>query len=146
MRAFCYFLPLVVHFSIQAQSQRPFLDQPPVPNQNDYCVKTKSLTRAHLRGAFPFNKTDQVQVVSFKPAHESPPLIDGNLDESKFIESRNLNDLEVNELVNVLCNYTYDPKLPIDSIVGSYVFCNEPRNAVVFRDQQGVIIASLVVC
>ena len=120
---------------------------PPMPRLG-CCVKTKSLTLTDLKKTHPFDKTNKIQVVSFKPdlTNESPPTKDGTIDTTQFIETKTLNRKEENGLIDILYNYNFDPKVNKDSIVLEVMMCYEPRNAVIFRNKSNEIITWLEIC
>ncbi|GHN03202.1 hypothetical protein WSM22_46910 [Cytophagales bacterium WSM2-2] len=111
-----------------------------------YCVKTKSLTRTKLKNTYPFDRTKKIQLVSFKPDYESGPMKNGTLDSTKFIESKTLRRKDENNLVDILYNYNFDPKVNKDSIVTEAMMCYEPRNAVLFKNNKNEIVAYLEIC
>lgn len=122
--------------------------QPGIPLRNGNCVKTKSLTRSDLEKTHPFDKATKIQLVSFKPdlANESPPMKNGMIDTTKFIETKTLNTKEESSLIDILYNYNFDPKISPDSIDLIVRNCYMPRNAVIFRDKANEIITYLEIC
>ena len=126
------------------------LTTPLYSQQNDYCVKTKSLKASDLNNVFPFNKSVAIEVVSYKTflddttVEKSPFAVDGKIDRSQLVEQKILTQSQVDELVDILYDYTFDPK--IDSLIYAVSACFWPRNAVLFENAKGKIIARLEVC
>ena len=105
--------------------------------------------RAHdLISVFPFSKSSTIELVSYGAFDEEakgPPFgNDGRVDESKFVEQKALTKNQVDSLVDILYNYTFDPKL--DSIIYGISECFWPRNAFIFRDKKHKIVARIGVC
>lgn len=118
---------------------------PPRANR-PVCVRTKSLTLTKLKKTHPFDKTAKVQLVSFKPAYESIPMSFGTIDTTKFIETKTINRKEENDLIDILYNYNFDPKVNKEDIVLDVAICYEPRNAVLFKNGKNEIISYLEIC
>lgn len=116
------------------------------PGYLSYCVKSKTLKPGDLNKIYPFNKNIKIELVSFKPDYESIPKKNGQIDTTKFIETKTLSHQEEEELIDILYNYNYDPKVNRDSIIGEINICYEPRNAILFRNKKNKIITYLEIC
>jgi len=119
-------------------------------SQRNDCIRTKSLKAHDLVNVFPFSKSTAIELVSYKTVlddstvEKSPFAIEGRVDESKLVEQKVLNQNQIDDLVDILYDYTFDPK--IDSIDHSVATCFWPRDAFVFKDKKGEVVARIEVC
>jgi hypothetical protein len=111
-------------------------------------VKTRSYRRATLNDLYPFKNTASIEIVSFEGGHgdEPAPTVNGVIDQSRFKESRKLTSAQEEELVDILYNYTFDPKINKDSITMLVATCYEPRNAIIFKSKKGEVTAWMEIC
>ena len=125
----------------------------------DYnCKRTKNTSFQKLAASFPLNKTSKIQLVSFvyvntifidndgNQTHsiiDSLPRIGNKLDYKNLKEVKNLELPKIIELSDILYNFNYDPKKDATFLGTS---CYEPRNAIVFLDNQDNIVEYIEIC
>lgn len=121
------------------------------PEIDDHCVK-KSVPFRKLKKMLPFSDAVKVKVVSFKPKLGQKgeyvfeiPKTNNQIDTTQFHESHTLNLLEEQELLDILMNYNYSQKA--EAISSTRSTCDYfPRNAILFCDTKGNIIAYIEIC
>ncbi|MGC4041802.1 MAG: hypothetical protein QM710_13730 [Flavobacterium sp.] len=116
--------------------------------------KQKIFLKKRELAKFPFSKSTQIKLISLKSKSEEivgQDLIK-HIDSIRigkdifkpefYTEVATLNTAQTNELTNVIFNYTYKKKPYSISAANCYM----PRNAILFLDNNNVIIAYLEFC
>src|SRR5689334_8254910 len=102
----------------------------------------KRLSIAEIKKQFPFNSTETIKLVSFKPdtpqadsiiVEPEIPKTNGQIDMTKMFEVKTLSDKQEDKILNILLN-TKPPKTI------QVVFCYEPRNGIIFLDKDEKIL------
>lgn len=121
------------------------------------CSRTKNTPSAALVGQFPFSQVSVVELVSFKNIFSTTILEDGTsvnvlkdrlprkngkVDYQEIIERTSLTNKQIDQLVDILYNFSRRDKSGVLDLPG----CYDPRNAVVFLDTEGDITEVLEIC
>ena len=114
------------------------------------------MTISEIKRSFPYNKAETIKLVSFKsdypavkesdtteteiPVHKPEiPKTNGQIDMTKMFEVRTLDDEGEKELMMILMNYDHQD-------TNSVAFCYEPRNGIVFFDQDQRLLGYIEIC
>jgi hypothetical protein len=129
-----------------------------VNDANYNCKKTKNTSFEKLTVTFPLNKTVKVQLVSFEFKNlviiedgkevqqfisDSLPRIGNKIDYKSIKEFKNLELLKIIELSDILYNFNFNTKKERTALGSG---CYDPRNAIVFLDDQDNIIECIEIC
>ena len=121
---------------------------------NAKCVRTKNLSEQQRLNHFPFSKSSQIKLISFKDnleevsgqaliKHISSIKLGKDVFNSElYNETATLTSEQINNLSDIIFNFTYK-KMPYAS---EDIKCYIPRNAVLFLDVDNKIIAYLELC
>lgn len=156
---FLFFLVLT-HFVYGQKTKTSKLPPPPVltkqqmkaeERSNDCIKKTNWSFTTRLRN-YPFNKSAQVQFVSFKAIttsdkeadfiNASLPIINDTICYSKLYEIKTLTFIQIDKLTDILYNYGYRGNMNSISVTG----CYNPRNAILFLDSNGKVFEYIEIC
>jgi hypothetical protein len=107
-------------------------------------------SRAERQSKYPFNQTKSARLVSFGIANRHMnkreeyriPLKDSVADLSKMDEVVDIPMSDLDSIADILLNTCHR----LDSFASMYVFCNIPRNAVLFYDSTGENFEYLEIC
>ncbi len=121
--------------------------------KNHGCMKKSNLSFSARLKNYPFSKSAQVQLVSFKDnidtldlevirVSDSLPRQNDTICYSKLTEVRTLSLLSIDRLTNILYNYGY--KGPTH--LGYLANCYNPRNAILFLNTEQKVIAFIEIC
>lgn len=144
MRKWLLVILLVVQYSF---SQEDFAS-------NARCIRSKNLSERERFSRFPFVLSSQIKVIAFKGSSSSVPGQDlikhinsitvgkDTFDPTLYDEVATLNSEQINQLTDIIFNYTYTKK-PYESADAK---CYMPRNAIFFLDKNNVIVAYLELC
>jgi len=133
--------------------------KPPTPKQlqnevkNHTCIKKVKISFANRLKNYPFDKTSQIQFVSFKGTskkidnelvyiEDSLPRINDTICYSKLFEVKTLNLLQIENLTDVFYNYGFGGRIFTMSVSG----CYNPRNAILFLDSTGKVFEFIEIC
>lgn len=127
-------------------------------NKSQDCARIKSIPFNERMKLYPFNKTKQIQLVSFKSSFDtlvgeyyqaSLPRLHDTVCYSKLFEIKTLATSQVNSLTDLICNYgfkfTYKPKQKV-YFIGSMLQCYNPRNAILFLDEDNKVFEFIEIC
>ncbi|PSL25831.1 hypothetical protein [Chitinophaga ginsengisoli] len=144
-----------------------YAQKKPLPPPHIYvegCIKKTRLSFASRIKHYPFNLSSQIQLISFNglvkitdngefsfsPGEEQ--IIDGGLfsgdpDTIQTVpvgmrEIRTMTLAQIDTLTDILYNYGHGGNIWIESVSGCYI----PRNAILFRDNNGKVIAFIEIC
>lgn len=93
-----------------------------------------------------YKETVTVRLGAFTVGNNSHlPLKHGNVDVESFFELKTLNDADKNDLFKVLINYDFLPD-KINTVKKTVVFCYDPKNAILFCDNNGAVIGYVEIC
>ncbi|MGC4021587.1 MAG: hypothetical protein QM734_06430 [Cyclobacteriaceae bacterium] len=115
------------------------------------CKKISNLSNKEIKKIFPFSKTNEIRLVSFKGtlnlkgdsiAHL--PQKDGRVNLSQLFESKTLKSKDEDFVLDLLVNYGYDPSLT--EIGEEVAMCYSPRNAILFLDKEKNVIGYIEIC
>jgi hypothetical protein len=122
--------------------------------KNAKCTKTKNFTEIERLNNFPFSETAQIKLIAFESKNieitgeelskhlNSIKLKMDVFNPSNYTEVATLNSNQINQLTDIIYNYSYK-KMP-------YSFgdtkCYEPRNAIIFLDKNNLIISYIEIC
>lgn len=121
---------------------------------NAKCVRTKNLSEQQRLNQFPFSKTSQIKIISFKDNQKgvsgealikhitSIKLGKDVFNSELYNETSTLTSEQINKLTDIIFNFTYK-KMPY---AAEDIKCYIPRNAVLFLDADNRIIAYLELC
>jgi hypothetical protein len=121
---------------------------------NAKCVRTKNLSQQQRLNQFPFCKSSQIKLISFKDSLEevSGQALIKHINSIKlgkdvfnpelYNETATLTSEQINKLTDIIFNFTYK-KMPY---AAEDIKCYIPRNAVLFLDADNKIIAYLEIC
>lgn len=104
----------------------------------NFCGNTKRHDLSEINKMAIYNRTASVKIGSFKNL-DKVPITDGRLDVTKFVELHTLSTEDQNESFDVLVNYNYS-FANRDTVKSTVIFCDDPRNAIVFLDSQDSVI------
>ncbi|KQW98542.1 hypothetical protein [Flavobacterium sp. Root420] len=122
--------------------------------KNAECVRTKNLSEQKRLNHFPFSKSSQIKLISFK---DNPKELSGQglikyidsitlgkdaYNPKFYNETATLTSEQINKLTDIIFNFSYK-KMPYTL---EDVKCYMPRNAVLFLDVDNKIIAYLELC
>lgn len=117
-----------------------------IKRKGKYCGKKKKKKSIELiRKDFPYNKTAAIKLVSFRLLSDTVyerelPRTNGAIDMNKMSEVIVL-DKDLEELLlDILVNYDNQ------SEYSEIMMCYEPRNAIIFIDSNGQVVASIEIC
>ena len=133
--------------------------KPPTPKQlqdeikNHTCVKKSITSFANRLKNYPFERTTQIQFVSFKGTsktidnelvyiEDSLPRINDTICYSKLFEVKTLNLVQIEKLTDVFYNYGFGGRVFTMSVSG----CYNPRNAILFLDSTGKVFEFIEIC
>ncbi len=133
--------------------------KPPTPKQlqdeikNHTCIKKSITSFANRLKNYPFERTTQIQFVSFKGTsktidnelvyiEDSLPRINDTICYSKLLEVKTLNLVQIEKLTDVLYNYSFGGRVFTTSVSG----CYNPRNAILFLDSTGKVFEFIEIC
>jgi len=122
------------------------------------CVKKTRFSFASRIKHYPFNLSAQVQLISFDGLvklsdngefrffSQDPPLVDGTdttwTSPVGLKEIRTLTLKQIDSLTDILYNYGFARKPNVARVMQ----CYSPRNAILFRDNNGKVIAFIELC
>lgn len=121
---------------------------------NAKCVRTKNLSEKQRLDQFPFSKSSQIKLISFKDKSEEvsgQSLIEHTrsiklgkdvFNPELYNETATLKSEQINNLTDIIFNFTYK-KMPY---AAEDIKCYIPRNAILFLDADNRIIAYLELC
>lgn len=121
------------------------------------CGKVYALTPAERNKKYPFSKASTIQLVSFKNNstdelnydRDSLPRINDTVCYSKLFEIITLRSSQIDILTDLLYNYgrksTYTPPNGV-FLTGSIPTCYNPRNAILFIDQNNQVYDFIEIC
>ncbi|MBF4466889.1 hypothetical protein [Flavobacterium sp. LC2016-12] len=122
--------------------------------KNAKCVRTKNLSEQQRLNQFPFSKSSQIKIISFKDNLEevsgqglikhthSIKLGKDVFNPELYNETATLTSEQINKLTDIIFNFTYK-KMPY---AAEDIKCYMPRNAVLFLDADNRIIGYLEIC
>jgi hypothetical protein len=122
------------------------------PEFDNRCVKSSRSLKA-IKKIFPFNKTEKIKTVSFKPKNNpyregmqmfEIPKVNNRIDTLQLFESKTLSIEQEQVLLDILMNYNFKPKAAISTTRATCEY--SPRNAVLFCDKTGNIVAYIEIC
>ncbi len=129
---------LTLSLTAQTKSSLPFPPPPPNPNSfNLKCVHANSYTEKQRFAFYPFNKASSVKLISFKDT-QNTEISDRK---TKSHEEITLNKQEMVKLTDILYNYSSRGKRYEEE-----TNCYEPRNAIIFCDNQGTEFERIELC
>jgi hypothetical protein len=112
-----------------------------------YCGNRKRLPRSDIKKLFPYNQTSAIQLVSFKAGSEGQrpglPKKNSEIDKSKLFEVKTLDKQLENQLLDVLVNFATAGDSQSD---GYIMMCYDPRNAILFLDDQKRVVGYVEIC
>lgn len=121
------------------------------------CGKVYALTPAERSKKYPFSKASTIQLVSFKNNstdelnydRDSLPRMNDTVCYSKLFEIITLRSSQIDILTDLLYNYgrksTYTPPKGV-FLTGSIPTCYNPRNAILFIDQNNQVYDFIEIC
>jgi len=163
------FLLLLFLFSNTGFSQKSSPPPPPAPQRvNNDCFRNTNWSVDKRLKNYPFNKTSQIQFVSFENNTDSTrpltlrkngleiqteivdyaifqdslPRINDTICYSKLLEVKSLTFSQVNKLTDIIYNYGFSK----NSVYATKAGCFEPRNAILFLDNNGKVFEFIEVC
>ena len=144
MRKFLFLTILLVQYSF-SQSQY---------EKNAQCIRRKNLSEKERLTYFPFSKSSQIKIISFKDKSDGPVGQDlikymESIKLGKDIFSPNLYEeiatltpQQINHLTDIIFNYSHKKEPYAIAQAGCYM----PRNVIFFMDENNIIIAWLELC
>ena len=123
----------------------PGSKQHKINEYNRSCVYRNKYAALQRRAFYPFNKASSIKLVSFPCKEEGMCGIPTNgdrivLDQLKEIKTLNL--AQVDQLTNILYNYSFRGKFDF----ALETLCYNPRNAILFFDDKGKLFAYIELC
>jgi len=146
-----YLLLLTAFLAVMASSSA---------QENPDCGWYGTKTVAERNAMFPFNKAKKVVLVSYYSPFEAKDLksdldtitklkvvrgVYGS-DIYNIIETKELDQDWINQLSHILVNYTIKKKKPGEIILISETACYDPRNSILFYDENNTIICCYEIC
>lgn len=121
--------------------------------KNHQCIRKGNSSFTTRLKIYPFNKSTQIQLVSFKGGvdtsawqdmiiRDSLPRLNDTVAYAALTEVAALSFGEVNKLTYILFNYGYAGSIKI----GTINQCYYPRNAILFLDKQGKVFEYIEIC
>ncbi|MBF4515628.1 hypothetical protein IRZ71_04705 [Flavobacterium sp. ANB] len=144
MRKFLFLTILLVQYSF---SQSRY-------DKNAQCVRKNNFSEKERLTRFPFSNTSQIKIISFKGKTDGPlghdlinymnSIVIGKdtLSLNLYEEITNLSPEQTNQLTDIIFNYTHKKERYAITPFGCYT----PRNAILFLDQNNIIIAWIEIC
>jgi len=109
-----------------------------------YCGNTNKYKTEEIKKLDLYRETAVVKLGAFKVA-DHLPLKNGDVNTDAFFELKTLNDADKDDIFEILVNYDFSVT-DIKSIKKTVVFCYDPRNAILFFDAKGQVIAYVELC
>jgi hypothetical protein len=122
------------------------------------CASLNIISLAERLKRYPFDKTKNVQLVSFKSSYntetgeyyrDSLPRMNDTVCYSKLFEIITLIPSQVDRLTDLIYNYNfkfkYEPKGDV-YFIKSLMACYNPRNAVLFLDKDNKVFEFIEIC
>jgi len=147
-----YILVIALFFSVNSFAQFRKLDiLPPSPGgypknvlkieaENHKCVKLPKKSLSTILQKYPFNKTAQIQLVSFKG--HNLPVENDTVCFSKLNETKALTFSQIDSLTNVMYNIGFGGTI----LIVEELNCYNPRNAILFIDSSGKTFEFIEIC
>ncbi len=147
-----YILVIAIFFSMNSFAQFRKLDTLPpsaggypksvlkIEAENHKCVKLPKKSLSTILQKYPFNKTAQIQLVSFKGPNL--PVQNDTVCFSKLNEIKTLTLSEIDSLTNIMYNIGFGGTI----LLIKEMSCYDPRNAILFVDSSGKIFEFIEIC
>jgi hypothetical protein len=113
---------------------------------HDECAFSNRYTKAQRLQMFPFNKTSEVVLLSYKE-FTSFPVKKGVITNKSVLEKCTLKQYQVDSLTSLLYNVNYTPVKNLTMIVADPgASCYEPRNGILFLNNVNKVFAYIEIC
>ncbi|MEA5140706.1 hypothetical protein [Arcicella rigui] len=120
--------------------------------RNHNCIKKKYTSLTSRLKRYPFNVSSKIQFASFEGdfylldkeiiQQDSFPRINDRMLYSKLTEVKTLTYLEVDKLTDIFYNYGFRGSIHVNIETA----CYNPRNAILFLDNNGEIVDFIEIC
>jgi hypothetical protein len=111
-----------------------------IEKENHKCVNLPKKSFSTILKKYPFNKTAQIQLVSFKG--NKLPIENDTVCYSKLYEVKNLTLRQIDSLTNVMYNIGFGGTI----LIVEEMTCYNPRNAILFIDNSGKAFEFIEIC
>ena len=111
-----------------------------IEKENHKCVNLPKKSFSTILKKYPFNKTTQIQLVSFKG--NKLPIENDTICYSKLYEVKNLTLRQVDSLTNIMYNIGFGGTI----LIVEEMACYNPRNAILFIDTSGKVFEYIEIC
>ena len=148
-----FILSLFICLDASAQAKFRKLDpgkEPPPPGyskavlaierKNHECVRINVKSFSQRLKQYPYNKTSQIQLVSFEGC--KIPFLNDSVCYSKLKEIKTLTFLQVDSLTDILYNVGYGGTILLEKEMA----CYNPRNGILFIDSSGKTFDYIELC
>ena len=145
-------LPCFIFFTSFTQGQKIKLSlKPPGPNtyskaelaqekKNHNCVHKSKISFSSICKKYPYSQTSEIQLVSF--GERNLPMLNDSIAYSKLKEVKILTFRQIDTLTDILYNIGFGGLTLIEEEMN----CYNPRNAILFLNNSGKVIAFLELC
>lgn len=111
-----------------------------IEKENHKCVNLPKKTFSTILKKYPFNKTAQIQLVSFKGS--KLPIENDTVCYSKLDEVKTLTLRQIDSLTNIMYNIGFGGTI----LIIQEMACYDPRNAILFIDSSGKAFEFIEIC
>jgi adenylate cyclase class IV len=111
-----------------------------IEKQNHKCVNLPKKTFSTILKKYPFNKTAQIKLVSFKGF--KLPIENDTVCFSKLYEIKTLTLRQIDSLTNIMYNIGFGGTI----LIIQEMACYQPRNAIIFVDNFGKAFEYIEIC
>lgn len=111
-----------------------------IERENHKCVNLPKKSFSTILKKYPFNKTTQIQLVSFKG--DKLPIENDTICYSKLYEVKTLTIQQVDSLTNIMYNIGFGGTI----LFVEEIACYDPRNAILFTDTSGKAFEYIEIC
>jgi len=115
----------------------------------NYCGNSNRYTIAEIKGFDVYKNTNSLKLVSFKTSdiegNHRLPMKNGHVNVAECFEVTKLNNTGQEDVFRTLINYDFSQR-KIDSVKSTVAFCYNPRNAILFYDENDSIIGYVELC
>jgi len=111
-----------------------------IEKENHKCVNLPKKSFATILKKYPFDRTAQIHLVSFKD--KKLPIENDTVCYSKLYEVKSLTLRQIDSLTNIMYNIGFGGTI----LLVEEIACYEPRNAILFIDKEGKTFEFIEIC